>query len=86
MIFVNTRGWLMMAATAISPLLKATEIHYFLAQRFVIDLFQNFLSDETCIKAFDKFINYGVKRGNTALYVSAYEPSNNLLKYSLSFR
>lgn len=78
MMIINLRGWLIMLVTAVKPLFRATKLHYLLAQKFVIDIFQNFLGDETCIKAFDAFIREGKNREGTFLHESApFPPSKN---------
>jgi hypothetical protein len=64
----------MVAVTGVLPLLKATQLHFPLAQRLVIDLFQIFLDDEVCIDAFDRFIMQGrPKFSHSSNRESAYE-------------
>jgi len=56
------RSWLIIFATAIVPLFRINQIHFPLAQTLVVDLFQMFIDDETCIEAFHHYItNYRIK-------------------------
>jgi len=77
MMVINLRGWLIIYVTALRPLFRATKLHYLLAQKFVIDIFQNFLGDETCIKAFDGFIKEGKNREGSFLHEPAPFPPND---------
>lgn len=58
-IIFNIKSWLMIICTGLLPLFRSNQLHFPLAQRLVIDLFQIFLDDETCIEAFDRFITMG---------------------------
>ena len=71
------RSWLIIFATAIVPLFRINQIHFPLAQTLVVDLFQMFIDDETCIEAFHHYItNYRIK-GAEFGSASTYAHGNN---------
>jgi hypothetical protein len=69
----NIRAWLMIIVTGIFPLFSANQLHFPLAQRLVIDLFQIFLDDETCIEAFDRFVTTGRPKMSQTSQDSGYD-------------
>jgi hypothetical protein len=77
-IVFNVRAWLMIICTGIVPLFRSNQLHFPLAQRLVIDLFQIFLDDETCIEAFDRFITMGRPKMSQTSQDSGYDHRKEL--------
>ena len=74
----------MILVTAVLPLFRASQLHFPLAQRLVIDLFQIFLDDEICIEAFDRFIMQGRPKVSQYGRESAYEHRKSYLTLKLN--
>jgi hypothetical protein len=62
------RCWVIVFISCVIPIFKANKLHFPLPQQLVIDVFQIFLDDETCIQAFHRFIMYGRAKLSQSTY------------------